>query len=162
MFFEPDTYHTYNARGRFPDPVDGSLWDAEAWIKSNWKRVMGWHIKDANRAVPAPAPPGNPFTQTWTRPGFPINNGTDVIYSTEGHLGKGHPFDPGATAPAAKPGPDPTVIGFKRLFTETRSYRGKGFKYHIVETDSGGGGAADQGRSLRHAKISAKLLLGLK
>jgi sugar phosphate isomerase/epimerase len=162
VFFEPDTYHTFNARGRFPDPVDGSLWDAEAWIKSNWKRLMGWHIKDANRSVPAPAPPGNPFTQTWTRPGFTLNNGTDVIYSTEGHLGRGYPFDPGATAPAAMPGPDPTVIGFKRFFTETRSYRAKGFKYHIVETDSGGGGAADPGRSLRHAKISAKLLLGLK
>ena len=54
------------------------------------------------------------------------------------------------------------MIGFKRVFTEIRSYRAKGFKYHIVETDSGIGGAADQGRSLRHAKISAKLLLGLK
>jgi sugar phosphate isomerase/epimerase len=162
VFFEPDVYHTYNARGRFPDPVDGSLWDAEAWIKGNWKRLVGWHIKDANRSTPQVAAPGNPFQQTWTRPGFPINNGTDVIYSTEGHLGKGYPVDPGATAPAARPGPDPTVIGFKRLLTETRSYRAKGYKYHIVETDSGGGGAADQGRSLRHAKISAKLLLGLK
>ncbi|WP_157592523.1 sugar phosphate isomerase/epimerase family protein [Solirubrobacter soli] len=162
VFFEPDVYHTYNARGRFPDPVDGSLWDAEGWIKNNWKRMVGWHIKDANRSVPAPAPPGNPFSQTMTRAGFPINNGVDAIYSTEGHLGKGYPFDPGATAPAAKPGPDPTVIGFKRLFTETRSYRGKGYLHHIVETDSGIGGAADQGRSLRHAKVSARLLLGLK
>jgi sugar phosphate isomerase/epimerase len=162
VFFEPDVYHTYNARGRFPDPVDGSLWDAEAWIKSNWKRMVGWHIKDANRSTPQVAPPGNPFVQTFTRPGFPINNGVDAIYSTEGHIGKGYPFDPGATAPAARPGPDPTVIGFKRLFTETRSYRGKGYLHHIVETDSGIGGAPDQGRSLRHAKVSAKLLLGLK
>ena len=27
VFFEPDIYHMYNARGRFPNPVDGSLWD---------------------------------------------------------------------------------------------------------------------------------------
>jgi hypothetical protein len=40
--------------------------------------------------------------------------------------------------------------------------RAKGFKYHVVESDSGPGPAADPGRSLRHAKISAKLLLGLK
>ena len=124
--------------------------------------MVGWHIKDANRSTPQVAPPGNPFTQTMTRAGFPLNNGVDAIYSTEGHIGKGYPADPGATAPAAKPGPDPTVIGFKRLFTETRSYRGKGYLHHIVETDSGIGGAADQGRSLRHAKVSARLLLGLK
>jgi hypothetical protein len=161
VFFEPDVYHTYNARGRFPDPVDGSLWDAEGWIKNNWKRLVGWHIKDANRANPQLPAPSNPFTQLAPRSGFPLNGGVDAIYSTEGHLGKGYPADPGATAPAARPGPDPTVIGFKRLFTETRSYRSKGFLHHIVETDNGIGGAADQGRSLRHAKVSAKLLLGL-
>ena len=43
-----------------------------------------------------------------------------------------------------------------------RSNRAKGFKYHIVESDSGPGPATDLGRSLRHAKISAKILLGLK
>jgi sugar phosphate isomerase/epimerase len=164
VFFEPDVYHMYNARGRFPDPVDGSLWDAEGFLKSNWKRLVAWHVKDANRTTPTPAPPGNPFIQTWTRTGFPINGGQDVIYSTEGHLGKGYPADPGSTAPGARPGPDPTVIGFKRLFDETRSNRAKGYKFHVVETDSGGTNPAslDPGRSLRHAKISAKLLLGLK
>jgi hypothetical protein len=151
VFFEPDVYHTYNARGRFPDPVDGSLWDAEGWIKSNWKRLVAWHVKDANRISPAPAPPANPFTQVQTRASFPLNGGQDVIYSTEGTLGKGSD-------------PDPTVIGFKRLFDETRSNRAKGYKFHVVETDNGATNPAslDPGRSLRHAKISAKLLLGLK
>jgi sugar phosphate isomerase/epimerase len=161
VFIEPDTYHMYNARGRFPN-ADRSLWDPIPFMYGNWKRLVAWHVKDANRANPAPAPPGNPFTQTMTRPGFALNNGIDVIYSTEGHLAKGFPADPGATAPAAAPGPDPKVIGFRRMFTEIRANRAKGFKYHIVESDSGPGGATDPGRSLRHAKASAKLLLGLK
>jgi hypothetical protein len=54
------------------------------------------------------------------------------------------------------------VIGFRKMFTEIRSNRAKGFKYHVVESDSGPGGAADPGRSLRHAKASAKLLLAFK
>ena len=71
-------------------------------------------------------------------------------------------FDPGAKAPSAQPGLDPRVWGFRREFTEIRSNRSKGFKYHVVESDSGPGPATDLGRSLRHAKISAKILLGLK
>jgi sugar phosphate isomerase/epimerase len=161
VHIEWDTYHMYNARGRFPN-ADGTLWDPVPAMFNNWKRMVAWHVKDANRAVPPPAPPGNPWTQTMTRPGFPINGGVDIINSTEGHLAKGYPVDPGAVAPAAAPGPDPKVIGFRRMFTEIRSNRAKGFKYHIVESDSGPGGAVDQGRSLRHAKASAKLLLGLK
>ena len=43
------------------------------------------------------APPGNPCEQTKIRPGFPLNGGMDVIYSTEGHLGNG-------AASAAQPG----------------------------------------------------------
>jgi hypothetical protein len=150
VFFEPDVYHTYNARGRFPDPVDGSLWDAEKFIKSNWKRLVAWHIKDANRVVPTPTPPTSSYTQTRTRPGFPLNGGVDAIYALEGDLGKGFPSDP-----------DPNSIGFRRFFTETRANRAKGFKYHIIESDSGPGGAPDPGRSLRLAKISARNLLGL-
>ena len=151
VLFEIDTYHTYNSRAARPDPVDGSLWDAEDFIKGNWKRLMGYHIKDANRIVPAPAPPANQYTQTQTRAGFPLNGGQDAIYALEGQLGKGFPADP-----------DPEVIGFRRLFTEVRSYRAKGFKYHIIESDAGPGGAPDPGRSLRLAKISARNLLGLK
>ena len=151
VLFEIDTYHTYNSRAARPDPVDGSLWNAEAFIKGNWKRLMGYHVKDANRVVPAPAPPANQYTQAQTRPGFPLNGGQDAIYALEGQLGKGFPADP-----------DPEVIGFLRLFTEVRSYRAKGFQYHIVESDAGPGGAADPGRSLRLAKISARNLLGLQ
>jgi len=181
VFLEPDIYHMYNARGRFPNP-DGSLWDPVSYMQKNWKRLVGWHVKDAVRAATPVAPPGNPFDQTWTRKGFPINGGQDVIYSLEGHLGVGNesanqpgyappkynyaanesPFDPGARAPSASPGLDPRVWGFRREFTEIMANRARGFKYHIVESDSGPGPAADPGRSLRHAKISAKLLLGLK
>ena len=153
VLFEIDTYHTYNSRARNPDPVDGSLWDAEQYIKSNWKRLVAWHVKDANRVVPAPVPPtsANHYTQTTNRPGFPLNGGVDAIYALEGELGRGFPADP-----------DPNVIGFRKLFTEVRAYRAKGFKYHIIESDSGPGGAPDPGRSLRLAKISARNLLGLK
>ena len=31
VFFEPDTMHTLAGRGRFPDPVDGRLFDVNAW-----------------------------------------------------------------------------------------------------------------------------------
>jgi sugar phosphate isomerase/epimerase len=177
--FQIDTYHMYQNRGARPYP-DGSLWDAEAFIKRNWKRLVGYHVKDASRLNPTPAPapragnsPG-PFTQEWNRPGFPntLNNGADAIYSLEGDLGKGYPSDPGSTAPGARPGPDPNVIGFRRLFTEVRSTRSRGFEYHIIESDAGPGGAPDRnvagspnndfGRSLRLAKISARNLLALK
>jgi sugar phosphate isomerase/epimerase len=174
VFIEPDIFHMYNARARFPNP-DGTLWDPINYMKNNWKRLMGWHVKDANRTVTAVAPPGNGWEQTALRPGFPLSNGVDVIYSTEGHLGNGaasaaqpgiapvmYGFDPGAKAPSAQPGLDPRVWGFRREFTEIRSNRSKGFKYYVVESDSGPGPATDLGRSLRHAKISAKILLGLK
>src|SRR3954466_7734963 len=95
----------YNARGRFPNP-DGSLWDPVSYMTSNWKRLVGWHVKDAVRPVTA-NPPGNGivFDQTKIRPVFPLNNGLDVIYSTEGHLGSG-------SAPAAQPGIAPGRYGF--------------------------------------------------
>jgi hypothetical protein len=174
VFLEPDIFHMYNARGRFPN-VDGSLWDPISYLQKNWKRLVAWHVKDAVRAATPVAAPGNPWDQTKVRPGFPIAGGVDVIYSTEGHLGNGnvsaaqpgiaatgYGFDPGATAPSAAPGLDPRVWGFRREFTEIMANRAKGFKYHIVESDSGPGPANDLGRSLRHAKVSAKLLLGLK
>ncbi len=117
MFIEPDIFHMYNARGRFPNP-DGSLWDPISYMQNNWKRLVGWHVKDANRTVTPVAPPGNAWEQTAIRPGFPLAGGVDVIYSTEGHLGNGaaaaaqpgiapvmYGFDPGAKAPSAQPGP---------------------------------------------------------
>ena len=44
--------------------------------------------------IPLPAPGLNPFTQTRLRPGFPLNNGTDVVYVGEGSIGRGYPVDP--------------------------------------------------------------------
>ena len=73
---------------------------------------------------PPVAPPGNPWEQTTIRPGFPLNGGVDVIYSTEGHLGNGAAsaaqpgiapamlrLRPGATAPAAHARPGPARLG---------------------------------------------------
>ena len=48
--------------------------------------------------------------------------------------------------------PDPAV----KSFPEFIAVKGKYNRMHMVESDSGPGGAADQGRSLRHAKISMK------
>jgi len=120
--FEIDTYHMYANRAARPYS-DGSLWDAEAFVKRNWKRLVGYHVKDANRILPnTPAPPSVPFTQTWTRTNadgsktFPLVSGVDGIYSMEGHLGnraasrakpgftpRGAGFDPGSTPRAPAP-----------------------------------------------------------
>ena len=152
--FEPDTFHSYSGRARFPDPVDGSLWDAFGFWQANSHRLVGWHIKDGSRLVPAPGPGVTPFTQVVERPptfvGAPsaTNIGRDAIYVGEGSIGQGYPVDP-----------DPAVVGYKRLFGEVGE---KGSRFFIVESDNAIGTAADPGRSLRHAKISIANLLGLR
>src|SRR5215211_1403471 len=107
VFFEPDTMHTLAGRARFPDPVDGRLFDVDAWYGrlAKQRRIIAWHVKDADRIIPLPAPGTNPFTQTRTRPGFPLNGGIDVVYVGEGSVGRGYPVDP-----------DPEVIGFPETF----------------------------------------------
>jgi sugar phosphate isomerase/epimerase len=142
--FEPDIFHAYAGRARFPDPVDGSLWDAFGFWTRNAHRLVAWHVKDGSRLVPQPAPPANPFTQTIAR----TATFTDAILAGEGSIGKGYPVDP-----------DPAVVGFKKLFDEVAV---KGAKYYLIECDSGPGPAIDPGRSLRHAKFSAQNLLGLR
>ena len=68
VFFEPDILHSYAGRARFPDPVDGSLWDALGFWTANSHRLVGWHVKDGSRLVPPPAPlASNPFTQVVAR-----------------------------------------------------------------------------------------------
>ena len=151
VFFEPDTMHTLAGRGRFPDPVDGRLFDVNAWYGrlAEDDRLIAWHIKDADRVIPLPAPGTNPFTQTRLRPGFPLNNGTDVVYAGEGSIARGYPVDP-----------DPEVIGYQDQF-DRFELSSPGW-FH-AESDSGPGPAAvDPGRSLRWAKVSAEYLRDLR
>ena len=98
-------------------------------------------MKDADRIIPLPAPGTNPFTQTRSRAGFPLNGGVDVVYVGEGALGQGYPVDP-----------DPEVIGFQEMFAR---YRLSSPGWFLNESDSGPGPAADPGRSLRWAKECA-------
>jgi sugar phosphate isomerase/epimerase len=149
VFFEPDTMHTLAGRARFPDPVDGSLFDVNGWYGrlARQRRLIAWHIKDADR-IPLPAPGTNPFSQEHVRPLFPLNNSVDVVYVGEGSIGKGYPADI-----------DPEVLGFPETF---RRYRLSDPGWFHNESDAGPGPAAvDPGRSLRWAKVSARYLLSL-
>ena len=143
--FEPDTMHTLAGRARFPDPVDGSLFDVNGWYGrlAAQRRLIAWHIKDADR-IPLPAPGTNPFSQEHVRPTFPLNGGVDVVYVGEGQIGQGHPADI-----------DPAVLGFHEWF---RRYRLSDPGWFHAESDSGPGPASDPGRSLRWAKVSAAYL----
>ncbi len=151
VFFEPDTMHTLAGRARFPDPVDGRLFDVNAWYGrlAADNRLIAWHAKDAVRITPPPAPGINPFTQTMTRPGFPLNNSVDVVYVGEGSISQGYPVDP-----------DPEVLGYAEQFS--RFPLSPPGWFH-AESDSGPGPAAiDPGRSLRWAKVSAAWLKNLR
>ena len=150
VFFEPDIFHAYSGRGRFPY-ADGSLWDAFGFWQANAHRIVAWHVKDGTRISPPPTPPTNPFTQVVLRPptfapGGLANN--DALYTGEGSIGQGYPVDP-----------DPGVVGFKKLFSTVDV---KGAKFYIVESDNAIGPASDPGRSLRHAKLGAEYMLGLR
>jgi hypothetical protein len=156
VFIEPDTQHGYAGRARFPfpgwtaaDPYNPAyLFDLFGWLKDNYHRNVAWHIKDGTRLSPQPNPPANPFTQAIARPGFPLT-ATDALYTGEGSIAQGYPVDP-----------DPGVVGFKRMFDEIGA---KGSRFYIAESDSAIGPAAtDPGRSLRHAKLAAEYLLGLR
>jgi sugar phosphate isomerase/epimerase len=144
--FEPDLMHTLAGRARFPDPVDGSLFDHNRWFArlAAQRRLIAWHIKDADR-IPLPAAGANPFTQEHQRPRFPLNAGVDVVYVGEGSIGKGYPCDI-----------DPAVLGFPETFSR---YRLSDPGWFHAESDNGPGSAtADPGRSLRWAKVSAAYL----
>jgi hypothetical protein len=157
--FEPDIFHAYSGRARFPatgwtasNPYDPSkLWDAYGFWTQNAHRLVAWHIKDGTRIAPQPLPPTNPFTQVTTRPPTFAPGGlapNDALYTGEGSLGQGYPVDP-----------DPGVVGFKKLFKDVDV---KGDKFYIVESDNAIGPASDPGRSLRHAKLGVAYLLGLR
>ena len=152
VFFEPDTMHTLAGRARFADPVDGRLFDVDAWYTrlAHKKRIIAWHVKDADRIVPMVAPGTNPFTQERMRAGFPLGTpaGRDVVYVGEGSIGKGYPVDP-----------DPEVIGFPETFAR---YPLSDPGWFNTESDAGPGPATDPGRSLRWAKVSAKYMLSVR
>jgi sugar phosphate isomerase/epimerase len=150
VFFEPDTMHTLAGRARFPDPVDGTLFDVNGWYGrlAAQRRLIAWHIKDADR-IPLPAPGTNPFSQEHVRPTFPLNGGVDVVYVGEGSIGQGYPADI-----------DPAVLGFPETFGRFRLSSPGWFH---TESDAGPGPAAtDPGRSLRWAKVSARYMLSLR
>ncbi len=142
--------HALAGRARFPDPVDGRLFDINAWYGrlAAQKRLIAWHVKDADRIIPLPPPGTNPFTQERARAGFPLNGGTDVVYVGEGSIGKGYPVDP-----------DPEVIGFPDTFAR---YPLSDPGWFNTESDLGPGPATDPGRSLRWAKVSAKYMLAVR
>ena len=145
VYFEPDTMHTLAGRARFPDPVDGRLFDVNAWYGRLAADEPADRLARQGRRPdrPAAARPGtNPFTQTRARPGFPLNGGVDVVYVGEGSISRGYPVDP-----------DPEVIGYQDQF-DRFELSSPGW-FH-AESDSGPGPAAtDPGRSLRWAKVSA-------
>ncbi len=143
VFFEADTMHALAGRGRFVDPVDGRLFDINAWYGrlAARRRLIAWHVKDADRVIPLPAPGTNPFTQERARPGFPLNNGADVVSAGKGSIGRGYPVDP-----------DPEVRGYQATFTRFGLRKPGWFN---TESDLGPGPATDPGRSLRWAKVSA-------
>ncbi|MDQ1681026.1 MAG: hypothetical protein QOI42_1885, partial [Frankiaceae bacterium] len=147
VFFEPDTMHTLAGRARFVDPVDGRLFDHNAWFArlSAYHRLIAWHIKDAVRITPMVAPGVNPFSQTKTRPGFFAN--PDVVYVGEGSIGRGYPVDP-----------DPQVLGFRQTLTR---YPLSAPGWFNNESDNSPGPAEDPGRSLRWSKVSARYTLSL-
>jgi len=148
VFFEPDTMHTLAGRARFPDPVDGSLFDVNGWYRrlAAQGRLIAWHIKDADR-IPLPLAGASPFSQEHVRPRFPLNGGVDVVYVGEGSIGKGYPCDI-----------DPEVLGFPETF---RRYRLSDPGWFHTESDAGPGPATDPGRSLRWAKVSAAYMRSL-
>ena len=113
VFFEPDTMHTLAGRARSPDPVDGSLFDANGWYArlAAQRRLVAWHIKDADR-IPMPTAGTNPFSQQHVRPLFPLNGSMEVVYVCEGSIGKTYPCDV-----------DPEVLGFAETFRRYRLSR---------------------------------------
>ncbi len=148
VFFQPDTTHTLAGRQRFPNPVDGRLFDHNRWYRrlDAQNRLISWHIKDSVRTLPLQTTGVNPFSQTHTRAGFFAN--PDVVYVGEGTVGQGYPVDP-----------DPQVWGFQNTFTRfTLSDPG----WFVPESDGAVGGTADPGRSLRHAKLAAAYLRNLR
>ena len=85
-------------------------------------------------------------SRTSARPGTTTIDG---IASGEGEIGLGHPGDAKWQA----------SVGFVKWVQKPD---GRYVRLHIIESDGAVGGAADPARSLRHAKISADIMTGLR
>lgn len=154
--FEPDTMHTLAGRARFPDPVDGTLFDVNGWYSrlSRQRRLIAWHLKDADR-IPLPEPDTNPYAQLHWRPRFPLtlNAGVDAVYTGEGDISRGYPDDI-----------DPAVLGYAAAFKRYPLSDPGWFHTESDNAPDGGPGQPqpqDPGRSLRWAKVSARNVLSL-
>ncbi len=155
--FEPDTMHTLAGRARFPDPVDGTLFDVNRWYSrlSRQRRLIAWHLKDADR-IPLPDPDTNPYAQLHWRPGFPLalNAGVDAVYAGEGDIARGYPDDV-----------DPEVLGYAKAL-ERYPLSDPGWFHtesdNAPDTPPAPAQPQDPGRSLRWAKISARNMLSLR
>ena len=146
VFFEPDILHSYSGADRFPKS-DGSRFDPFKWVLSDDKRFIAYHLKDGDRNQAWAGPPaGGPYIQNKPRPGTATIDG---IASGEGEIGLGHPGDAKWQA----------SVGFVKWVQKPD---GRYVRLHIIESDGAVGGAADQARSLRHAKISADIMTGLR
>ena len=142
--FEPDTMHTLAGRARFPDPVDGSLFDINALVRRAWprqRRLIAWHIKDADR-IPLPRR-GHEPVHAGARAAAASRSTAASTSSTSAR---------GRSARATRVDIDPEVLGFPETFTRFRLSDPGWFN---TESDLGPGPATDPGRSLRWAKVSA-------
>ena len=150
VFFEPDTMHALGRPGAVRRSGRRAPVRHQRVVRAARRQepLIAWHIKDADRIIPLPAPGTNPFTQERPARAFPCQR-PDVVYAGEGSSGSGYPEDP-----------DPQVLGFEGTFTRYRL--GDPGWFH-TESDIGPGNATtDPGRSLRWAKVSARNLLALE
>ena len=151
VFFEPDIFHSYAGRARFPDPVDGSKWDALGFWQANTHRLVGWHVKDGTGSWSSPhlrrtrSPRRSCAHRRSPRVGSRTTTLSTPARDRSGRAIRSTPILPSSAS---------------RGSSTTSAH--KGAKFFILETDSGIGPATDPGRSLRHAKLGIEYLLGLR
>ena len=138
--------HALAGRARFPDPVDGRLFDINAWYGrlAAKKRLIAWHVKDADRIIPLPAPGHEPVHAGAGAAGLPAQRRHRRRVRRRGIDRPGLPRRPG-----------PRGDRLPRTFDALRAQR-PGLVPHR-ERHRPRAGATDPGRSLRWAKVSAEV-----